>query len=188
MASDRFTPERAVVVLVDLQKGLLSAVLGGAQITARSLVLAKAAKALGSPVLGTTQNAARLGELQPELAEYAEGVFDKMAFSAGGSPEFMAALAALKEGGRDQIFLVGVEAHICVVLTAFDLVREGYQVGALSDAIASRSEDRYSAGIALLNQGRIAVRHSESLIYEWMGTAAHPAFKEVLAAVKATRY
>lgn len=188
MASDRFTPERAVVVLVDLQKALLSAVLGGSQIVARSLVLAKAAKALGIPVLGTTQNAARLGELQPELAEFASGVFDKMTFSAGGSSEFLSALKAHKDAGRDQVFLVGVEAHICVVLTAFDLVREGYQVGALSDAIASRSEDRYSAGLALLNQGRIAVRHSESLVYEWMGTADHPAFKEVLQAVKATRY
>lgn len=188
MASDRFTPERAVVVLVDLQKALVSAVLGGAQIVARSLVLAKSAKALGIPVLATTQNAARLGELHADLAEYAETTIDKMTFSAGGSPEFLAALARHKEAGRDQIFLVGVEAHICIALTAFDLVREGYQVGALSDAIASRSEDRYTAGISLLNQGRIAVRHSESLIYEWMGTAEHPAFKEVLAAVKATRY
>ena len=185
MASDRFTPERAVLVLVDVQKGLLSAVLGGAQVVARSLVLAKAAKALGIPVLATTQNAARLGEVTPDLAEYAEATFDKMTFSAGGDPDF---LTALKATGRDQVFLVGMEAHICIVLTAFDLVREGYQVGALSDAIASRSEDRYSAGLALLNSGRIAVRHSESLIYEWMGTAEHPAFREVLAAVKASRY
>ena len=185
MASDRFTPERAVLVLVDLQKALLSAVLGGQQILARSLVLAKTARALDIPILATTQNAEKLGELHPDLSEYPSATFDKMTFSAGGSPEF---LAALKETGRDQVFLVGTEAHICVVLTAFDLAREGYQVGALSDAIASRSEDRYTAGLALLNQGRIAVRHSESLIYEWLGTAEHPAFREVLAAVKSTRY
>ena len=185
MASDRFTPERAALVIVDAQKGLLSAVLGGAQVVARSLVAAQAARALGIPVLATTQNASRLGELSPDLAEYADATFDKMTFSGGGSSEF---LAALKATGRDQVFLVGVEAHICVPLTAFDLVREGYQVGALSDAIASRSEDRYSAGIALLNAGRIAVRHSESLIYEWMGTAEHPEFRTVLAAVKASRY
>ena len=45
-----------------------------------------------------------------------------------------------------------------------------------------------SAGIALLNSGRVAVRHSESLIYEWLETAEHPAFRDVLAAVKASRY
>lgn len=188
MASDRLTPERAILVLVDVQSGLLSAVLGGAQVVARSLVLAKAARALGIPILATTQNTARLGEIHADLAEYPSATFDKMTFSAAGSPEFLAALQAHKDAGRDQVFLTGTEAHICIPLTAFDLIREGYGVGALSDAIASRSEDRYSAGISLLNSGRVAVRHSESLMYEWLGTAEHPAFKEVLAAVKASRY
>lgn len=188
MASDRLTPERAILVLVDIQGALLSAVLGGAQVVARSLVLAKAARALGVPILATTQNAARLGGLPPELAEFPSATFDKMTFSAGGSPGFMAALNEHKDAGRDQVFLTGTEAHICVPLTAFDLIREGYGVGALSDAIASRTEDRFAAGLALLNAGRVAVRHSESLLYEWLGTAEHPAFREVLAAVKASRY
>ncbi len=188
MTPHAFTPERAALVLVDIQRALVSATLGGAQVVDRALVLAKVARTLGVPTLATTQNAGRLGAVVPELEGFASRTFDKMAFSAAGAEGFLGALAELKGGGRDQVFLVGFEAHICIALTALDLAREGYAVGALSDAIASRTEDRYLAGVALLNSGGVAVRHSESLVYEWLGSAAHPGFREALAAVKGSRY
>lgn len=183
-----FTPERATLVLVDIQPALVSAALGGSQVVDRATALAKVAALLDIPILATTQNAAKLGGLHAEFEGMSAQTFDKMAFSAAGADGFLNALKVQKEAGRDQVFLVGFEAHICIALTAFDLAREGFAVGALSDAVASRTEDRYSAGIALLNAGRIAVRHSESLIYEWLGTADHPKFREALAAVKASRY
>ena len=183
-----FTPERAILVLIDIQPALISAALGGSQVVDRAGTLAKVASLLDVPILATTQNAAKLGDLHLDFKGLPAKIFDKMAFSAAEAEGLLDALKGHREAGRDQVFLVGFEAHICIALTAFDLAREGFAVGVLSDAVASRTEDRYSAGIALLNSGRIAVRHSESLIYEWLGSAEHPKFREALAAVKDSRY
>ena len=178
-------PSRAALVLVDLQKSLVAATMGGAQVLSRAETVARAARALGVPILATVHVPDKLGPLYPSLEAFAPEPIAKSAFSCLGSPEFRAALEAT---GRDQVALVGFEAHICVALTARDLLREGKAPTVLADAVASRTEDRYELALSELRHAGVSVRHSESLLYEWMGTAENPAFREVLAAVKASRY
>jgi len=81
------------------------------RVLARAMFLAKVAHLLNIPVLATEQNPLRMGHTVPELAPFigSSDPFSKMAFSALGSAEFMAALHAL---GRTQVVLVGLETHI----------------------------------------------------------------------------
>jgi len=63
------TREHSGLLLVDLQPALLQAVQNGEAIVAAGQLLLQSAAILGIPALATTQNAARLGAIVPEIGE-----------------------------------------------------------------------------------------------------------------------
>ncbi len=123
-----------------------------------------------------------MGGTIPEISELIMGgIFPKLSFSAGGSDEFN---HMVNQSGKRRIVLVGVETHICITGTALDLLAQGFEVTLALDAIGSRIAEAHSIGIArLLAAGAIGA-HTESIVYEWMGTAAHEKFKTILNFVK----
>jgi nicotinamidase-related amidase len=104
-----------------------------------------------------------------------------MAFGCGGEPAFMRALEATN---RRQVLLAGIECHVCVLQTALQLVERKYAVQVLADAVSSRSEVNYNLGLERIRRSGADVTCVESALFELMQTAEHPAFREVLQAVK----
>ncbi len=152
------------------------------RVQSRSLFLAKVAHQLGVPVIATEQNRDRMGETDPSFNPYiSEPKVAKMSFSAVESPTFRETLRAL---GRRQIVLVGIETHICISLTALELVQQGFEVVVCPDAVGSRTMDRHKLGMERMRDGGVLPVHSEAVAYEWMATAAHSEFKSVLEHVK----
>ena len=98
----------------------------------------------------------------------------KVVFSCGGVPEVIAALA-----GTPSVLLAGIEAHVCVMQTALDLLGRGLRVFVAADAVASR--DDYDREIALRRMERAGavLTTAETAAFEWLGTAGSPAFKAV---------
>jgi isochorismate hydrolase len=47
---------------------------------------------------------------------------------------------AVEAAGTHQVVVAGMEAHVCVLRTAFDLLRAGHGVFVVSDAVVSRQE------------------------------------------------
>jgi nicotinamidase-related amidase len=143
----------------------------------------KAANLIGVPVLVTEQNPLRMGETVESLASHANPntTFSKMSFSAWGCDEFRAEVERL---GRKQIVLVGMETHICISLTADDLLEAGYQVVVCPDAVSSRTLERHKLGMERIRDAGAVPAHSESVVYEWIGSAASPTFKPILQIVK----
>jgi nicotinamidase-related amidase len=85
-----------------------------------------------------------------------------------------------------QVVLVGVETHICVNQTAHDLLDLGHTVIVCADAVSARTEDRHTLGLGRLRDAGAIVAHSESVVYEWMRSADHEKFREVLKIVKSS--
>jgi hypothetical protein len=52
------------------------------------------------------------------------------------------------------------------------------------DAVTSRAEESTETGLKRIAALGTTMAHSESVVYEWLGTADHPRFREVLAVVK----
>ncbi len=50
--------------------------------------------------------------------------------------------------GRNQAVIAGIEAHVCVLQTAMDLIGQGVQVFVVADATSSRSPDNQFHGPA----------------------------------------
>ncbi len=171
--------DRSRVVIVDVQDKLVAAMPAGAALVANVAWLAAAARLCGVPIHITEQYPQGLGATVAALQEFASERQAKLRFSA---TEALGWLPALSEPeGRDQIILAGVEAHVCVLQTAFDLLAQGYQVTLTVDAIASRRETDQRVAIERLRDAGATVATSEAIAFEWMETAADPQFRALSA-------
>ena len=86
--------------------------------------------------------------------------------------------------GPTSIVLAGCEAHVCLLQTALELLDDEFEVWVVTDACGSRTErDRDAAFDRLAGAGCELVT-TEMVLFEWLRTAEHPAFKEVQALIK----
>lgn len=173
--------EDALIVLVDIQSNFLEVIHERDRVVRRSRYLAQVGQALGIPVVATEQNPSRLGTLESSLIPCVHSPFPKMSFSCWGSAEFR---EAVESSGRSCIVLIGVESHICVTLTALDLLNAGYNVFVCPDAISARSVEMHKLGMERMRDSGVMPSHTDTLVYEWLGSAEHPKFKDVLKLVK----
>ena len=175
--------DHSVLVIVDVQEVFLKPIKVGSLIVENIQLLVRVAKQLGIPMLATTQNAEKLGTLMPEIAELIGDtpVLDKLCFSCLALESFARHLQAT---GRSQVVLVGVEAHICVLQTALDMLKAGYAVHVPHDAVASRAKRDWKYALLRLANSDAVVSSVESVIYEWLYEAGTDAFRAVLPLLK----
>ncbi|RMH09477.1 MAG: isochorismatase family protein [Armatimonadetes bacterium] len=176
--------EQSVLAIVDLQDTLLKAIKVGTQIAENIALLVRVAHNLQIPILATTQNASKLGGIAPVLAMELEQlpVVDKLCFSCVGSEDFM---RELQKTGRTQVLITGIEAHICIMQTALDLLKAGYTVHVPYDAVASRQKRDWKYALLRMAHSGVIVTSVESAIYEWLYEAGTEQFRSVLPLLKA---
>jgi nicotinamidase-related amidase len=86
--------------------------------------------------------------------------------------------------GRNTIVIAGCEAHVCLMQTALGLLEEEFEVWVVTDACSSRSERNRDAAFDRLAGAGAELVTTEMVAFEWLRTAEHPAFREVLSLVK----
>ena len=177
-------PDRAVLVLVDLQERLLPAIVGRERIVRNSILLLRLAGILDLPVVLTTQYRKGLGDIVPEVraAAPASEPLDKVSFGCFGDEGFLNRLRSLS--GRDQLVVTGIECHICVAQTVLGALEYGYQVHLVSDAVGSRAEENYRTGLARMERAGALVSSAEMAVYERLGRSDSDAFKKMLPHLK----
>jgi nicotinamidase-related amidase len=175
--------DRAALVVVDVQEAFRPAVLDFDEVVRNVGTLAAGARALSVPILVTEQYPKGLGHTVAELEEPLDGVepIDKVCFSAAGSDEFNHALAA---SGRDQVLLCGIESHVCVNQTADDLIGRGIVVHVAQDAVTSRTDENRRLGVHKMERTGAVVTSVETALFELLGAAGTPEFKEIQRLVK----
>lgn len=126
----------------------------------------------------TQQYTKGLGSSLPEIFEAAgtEEYLDKTAFSAMGDE---AIEKAVFKSDRKDIIVCGVEAHICVLQTCIDLKEKGYNPILVTDCIGSRKKSNVELTKLRAVQEGITLVSTESLLFELMRGAKHPAFREI---------
>ena len=175
--------EESVLVLVDFQERLAEIVHRRELVVPNVLRLIKGCQALGVPILPTLQVPEKLGPMPPELVEVLGDVkvISKAVFSALREPAF---LLALRQSGRNQVLLTGIEAHVCVLQTGLDLLDAGYQVHAISDAVFSRTAENQQVALARLHDAGATVSSVEIALFELIRTSTHPQFKTISTLIK----
>ena len=171
--------DASALLVVDFQARLMPAIDGGAAAVANARRLLAAAAMLGVPVRFTEQNAGGLGATVPELDAGAHGpVLHKMTFDA---------CQAAGAGGladRPDLVVAGCEAHVCVLQTVLGLLDAGRRVFVVQDAIGARRPESKAAALRRMEQNGAEIVTTEMVVFEWLGTAEHPRFREVVALIK----
>jgi nicotinamidase-related amidase len=171
------------LVIVDVQ-GKLAQMMSDKETLFTNLErMARGARALGLPIVWVEQIPDKLGSTIPELSRHLSGLdpISKTSFSCVGCDEFNQTRAAT---GRKQVLVVGIEAHICVYQTATDLVRKGYQVEVVTDAVSSRFAHNKDVGLKKMKSCGVALTSTEMVLFELMRTAEHSAFRDIQQIVK----
>ncbi len=172
------------LVIVDMQEKLASAMSAEAmqQATKNCAVLAQAANLLDVPIVVTEQYPQGLGATLSQIQQHLPHLkaIAKTAFSACGEPKFNQQL----QRENSQIILTGMEAHICVLQTALDLLQANKQVFVVEDAILSRDSANKASAVARLRDAGCIVTTTESVVFEWLGNASHPAFKTLSTLIR----
>jgi nicotinamidase-related amidase len=172
---------RSVLCLVDLQEKLMPAIAGADEVVANAGKLLAAAEELGVPVLSTEQNPKGLGPTVPELAR-ADGAHPVVAKMTFDSCQAAGVMDALPPGHH--IVVAGAEAHVCVLQTAFGLLDRSRRVFVVADAVGSRRPEDKKAALRRLERAGAEIVTTEMVVFEWLGSAEHPAFKSIIALVK----
>ena len=88
------------------------------------------------------------------------------------------------EDGRNVVVIAGCEAHVCLLQTALDLLEEEFEVWVVTDACGSRTEANRDAAFDRLAGNGAELVTTEMVAFEWLRSADHPAFKDMLALIK----
>jgi nicotinamidase-related amidase len=173
-------PARTAVVIVDLQEKLLPAIHEWDRVLKNNLLLLRLARVVGLPAVVTTQYRKGLGDVVSDVAALAPAgeTLDKVAFGCFGSPEFVARIDGL--GGRDQLLVGGIEAHICVTQTVLGALARGLTVHVAADAVGSRTPANREIGLSRMESAGAVVTSAEMAIYELLGRSDVAAFKAML--------
>ncbi len=168
---------RSALLVIDMQDKVMPAITGQAEVAANALSLLRAAQRLEIPVAATEHYPKGLGHLVPAIQELLPrtAIAVKQHFSAVAAQ----CLVGLPGLDRPQIVIVGVEAHVCVMQTALELVEEGKEVYLVADCVGSRHESDRDLALARMRQEGVRLVSREMVIYEWLAEAGTPRFRDI---------
>ena len=75
--------------------------------------------------------------------------------------------------------MAGIESHVCLLLTALDLLREGVAVTIAADAACSRARANHELGLEQARQARAVVSATETVVFQLLGRADTDVFREI---------
>jgi nicotinamidase-related amidase len=190
------------LVLVDYQERLMPAIHDGESVLRNAVRLGSIAPLVGVPVWGTEENPQGLGPNVQQVRTLCSKTLAKMHFSACADGLLDILRPPARQGGnarslpkhlqkaapsgpeRPTIVIAGCETHVCLMQTALDLLDEEFEVFVVTDACGSRTERNRDAAFDRLAGAGCELVTTEMVAFEWLRTAEHPAFGDVLRIVK----
>ncbi len=191
MEKEKITPENSAIAIVDMQERLLEnqkyQIIEKDEVIESTRMLVEAATILGMAVISLEQE--KLGPTHPRINEVhtqcpSHKQIEKSSFSCYDSKDFR---ENLSNSGKKNITLCGVEAHICIVQTAEDLLRAGYNVHIVKVAVSSHQKSDLDTAIDRLYPQGCTITSAEMFLYELLRDAKSPHFKDILRLVKRRR-
>jgi nicotinamidase-related amidase len=182
---DKFLLEKndAVLVIVDIQERLAAVMSERQKVVDNCLHLIEISKLLNIPVLLNEQYPRGLGptvsEIRDALAPYQP--LEKITFSCCREGIFSERLSS---AGRKKIILAGMETHVCVLQTCIDLLRQGYVIHAVQDAICSRTDDNFRTGIEFMRDAGAVITCTETVLFQLLEKAGTEEFKTISRRIK----
>ena len=177
------TTDNSVLLIVDVQGKLAHSMHNKENLFESIRKVIKGAQILKVPILLTEQNPKGLGSTIPEVAGLLTDLnaISKFSFSCCDNDRFMKDLEAL---APKNVFIAGIETHICVYQTTRDLVNAKYEVEIIADAVSSRTLENKHIGLEKCKHTGAKITSVETVLFELLKSAEKSEFKEILNLVK----
>jgi nicotinamidase-related amidase len=180
--------DESFLIVVDIQQRLHDAMEDAVRETflKNSIILIEAAHACGMPIVVSEQYPKGLGKTIDMIETHIRDIprHEKLSFSCYRDLNIKNVIASLD---RRTALICGIEAHVCVMQTALDLLAEGYGVAVPSDAVCSRRpHDRIVAMKAMAHAGAM-IYSTESIVFMLIEKAGTELFKRLSPLFKGDR-
>ncbi|MBZ5497154.1 MAG: isochorismatase family protein [Acidobacteriia bacterium] len=184
---------RSVVLIIDLQGKLMEMIERPGLVIAATKRLLKLAELFKVPIVMTEQYPQGLGGTHSEIRAAFDAVktpkwyLDKTSFGCCGDPGFENLFREARPGlgsAQQQIVVAGIEAHICVMQTVIELLRQGSQVYLCWECISGRGAEYRRHALDRMTQAGAVLTNHESVAFEWAQDKNHPQFKAMNALFK----
>lgn len=172
------------LLVIDVQEKLFTLVERKSEVLSAIQQVIKGFQVLGLPIVVTEQYPQGLGHTVDGIKQCVNPqaqFLTKTTFSCLGDPTIKKQLLAMP---ISQWVIVGIEAHVCVLQTARDLVAAGKEVVVLNDAISSRSIYDFSTAIAELRDCGVRISSVETVLFELVRDSKAPEFKQISTLIK----
>ncbi len=169
------------LLVIDVQEKLLPKIRGADVLERNIAFLIDSARLLDMPVLATEQYPKGLGPTVAGLARRLPVRPDKVAFSCAAVPSVV---DTLHREARPKVVLAGIETHVCVLNTALDLLAMDFRVYVAVDAVGSRYAVDHDYALQRMDRAGVVLTTAETVAFESVGGANHPAFKGISALVQ----
>ncbi|MDR3109511.1 MAG: hydrolase [Planctomycetaceae bacterium] len=171
--------ENSLLLMIDFQERLMPAIENAETVVFRARQLLESAKTFGIRIVVSEQYPQGLGSTVSELRSFIPSdvpVLAKKSFSVCGAESLY---NEIEKSPTSKIVLCGVETHICVQQSAFDLLAMGREIVLVTDASGSRSSNNNEIALRRMESAGISLSTTESVMFEWCTTAESPHFKTV---------
>ncbi|KAL6075741.1 isochorismatase domain-containing protein [Balamuthia mandrillaris] len=182
----RIKPENSVFFLCDVQERFRDLISHMPSVVHVSDLMVKAAPVFKIPVVVTEQYPKAFGRIVPEIDLSGEEVhkFEKTRFSM--LTEDVTAFLS-QHPQRTSVVLFGIEAHVCVLQTALDLLERNYDVHILADGTSSQRPSDRVMGFERMKQSGAYLTTSDSMLFQLMGDAKYSNFKAISNLIRGDR-
>lgn len=175
--------DRSCLAVVDVQGKLARLMVDKENLFNSISQVIKGFSLLDIPILWCQQVPEVLGETVEPVRRDLDGIspINKSSFSCWLDHTFQERLRALR---RTDVFLCGIETHVCIYQTARDLSEQGFSVEVISDAVSSRTLANKQLALDRMQRSGIHLTSVEMCLFDLLQTAKHPSFKGISRLVK----
>ncbi len=184
MKDFRLLKKTTGLLVVDVQEKLFPLVERTCDVMYGMQKVIKGFQILQLPIVVTEQYPQGLGTTVfgiKSCLEESQQFLNKTTFSCLGDSEIKQKVISMPV---TQWVLIGIEAHVCILQTAKDLIQANKQVVVLNDAISSRSIYDYSTAIAEMRDIGVRISSTETVLFELLGNSQSAEFKKISQLVK----
>ena len=174
--------EHTALLVIDVQERLMPVIHGQETMFANVNKLLRGAEILDLETIITEQYPKGLGNTCKEI-QLPENpvVIEKVCFSCLMNETVS---EQLKLTNIKSLILCGAEAHICVLKTALDALKEGYEVHVVADAVSSRTPENKQLALDRMRQAGAFITSTEMILFMLLDKAGTDEFKAISKLIK----
>lgn len=165
------------LLVVDIQEKLVPFIWRMQELERNAKFMIDVANELKLPILATEQYPQGLGATISSIAsKLSTKCPTKVTFSCCGNPEVV---EFFQKQARPKVLVIGMETHVCVAQTVFDLLAYQFRVYVAVDAVSCRYEVDHDVAIRRMEKAGAILTTVEAAAFELMRSSTIPSFKAV---------